>query len=107
MTELRQQSCSACRGDEPRLEGDELRELASQLDGWDVLEERQILKRWDFKDFGEALAFVNGVGSLAEAEGHHPQITFSYGWAKIELWTHKVDGLTRNDFILAAKIDAL
>ena len=89
------------------MQGDEIKKFAEQLKGWDVVEEHHLRKIFEFKDFREALAFVNRVGQLAEEQGHHPDISFGWGRAEITIWTHKIDGLTESDFILAAKIDKL
>jgi 4a-hydroxytetrahydrobiopterin dehydratase len=78
-----------------------------QLDGWDVVDEHHLRKGYHFANFKEAQTFVNRVGDLAEDQGHHPDICFGWGSAEITIWTHKIDGLTESDFILAAKIDAL
>jgi 4a-hydroxytetrahydrobiopterin dehydratase len=91
----------------PALRGAELTELLKELDAWDLEKEHHLLKTYKFKDFAEALAFVNRVGQLSEQQGHHPDICFGWGHATITIWTHKIDGLTESDFILAAKIDAL
>lgn len=82
--------------------------LLKQVKDWEVVEEVKIVKQFKFKNFKEALAFVNKVGELAESENHHPNI-FLYGWSKVKitLTTHALKGLSENDFILAAKIDAL
>jgi 4a-hydroxytetrahydrobiopterin dehydratase len=91
----------------PPLGGAEIGELLTELDRWEVIEEHHLLKRYTFKDFREALEFVNRVGQLAEEQGHHPDICFGWGHCDLTIWTHKIDGLTESDFILAAKIDAL
>jgi len=77
------------------------------LDGWEVIDQHHLRKTLKFTDFREALEFVNRVGKLAEEQGHHPDICFGWGRAEITIWTHKIDGLTESDFILAAKIDQL
>jgi len=105
MSDLANRECVPCRGGVPPLQGDEVKRLAEQLDGWDVIEEHHLRKSFEFKDFRDALAFVNRVGELAEEQGHHPDISFGWGRAEITIWTHKIDGLTESDFILAAKID--
>ena len=87
------------------MQDDEIKKFAEQLKGWDVVEEHHLRKIFEFKDFREALAFVNRVGELAEEQGHHPDISFGWGRAEVTIWTHKIDGLTESDFILAAKID--
>jgi 4a-hydroxytetrahydrobiopterin dehydratase len=90
----------------PPLEADEINKLLPELNGWEVVNQHHLKKSYRFKDFGESLAFVNRVGELAEGQGHHPDICFGWGSAEITIWTHKIDGLTESDFILAAKIDA-
>ena len=107
MAQLCERSCKACRGDAPRLAGPQARELMEQLQGWDLVEEHHLRKTFKFPDFATALAYVNRVGELAERENHHPNIFLTWGRVRIELCTHKVEGLTEGDFILAAKIDTL
>jgi 4a-hydroxytetrahydrobiopterin dehydratase len=98
--------CQPCRGGTPPLKGSLLAGYAGRVGGgWAVVEEHHLVKEFKFRDFREALAFVNRVGEIAEAEGHHPEIWFTWGKVRLTLWTHKVDGLTESDFILAAKID--
>ena len=88
--------------------GERLTRLAGELDGgWQVVRDHQLEKEYRFEDFREALAFTNQVGELAEAEGHHPDIYLAWGRVKLVLWTHKIDGLTESDFVLAAKADKL
>ena len=89
------------------FEGRELQDLAKQVMGWSVVNEHHITKSFAFPDFKSALAFVNKVGELAESQGHHPDLFLSWGKAEVTTWTHKIDGLTESDFILAAKIDKL
>jgi 4a-hydroxytetrahydrobiopterin dehydratase len=81
--------------------------LQKQVAEWQVVNEHHIVRQFKFPDFKQALAFVNRVGELAEAQGHHPDILLTWGKAEITLWTHKIDGLTESDFIMAAKIDRL
>lgn len=107
MSSLAGRQCVPCRGGVPPMGGQEIIEFLSEIDGWDVVEEHHLRKDFKFGDFREALEFVNRVGALAEREGHHPDISFGWGYARIEIWTHKIDGLTESDFILAAKIDAM
>ena len=107
MTRLCDLTCKACRGDLPALTGEALNAYLKQVDGWEPVEEHHLRRTFRFPDFVGALAFVNRVGALAEAEQHHPNITLTWGRVTIDIWTHKVDGLTESDFILAAKIDAL
>lgn len=107
MSDLASKTCVPCRGGVPPLKGKELQELAKQVPGWTVVNEHHIKKAFTFPDFRQALAFVNRVGELAEEQGHHPDILLTWGKAEITTWTHKIDGLTESDFILAAKIDKL
>ena len=108
MSELSEQSCVPCQGGVPPLHGEALGKLAGQLaGGWEVVEEHHLEKSFHFPDFAQALAFTNRVGGLAEAEGHHPDIHLAWGLVKLTIWTHKIDGLTESDFILAAKADRL
>ncbi|HEY0141782.1 MAG TPA: 4a-hydroxytetrahydrobiopterin dehydratase [Thermoanaerobaculia bacterium] len=81
--------------------------MNEELTGWNVVDGHHLEKSWDFDDFAQGLAFTNKVGALAEAEGHHPDIHLAWGKVRITLWTHTVNGLTRRDYDLAAKIDAL
>lgn len=107
-SELFNKSCAPCRGGIPPLKGSELTNLLNQLgNDWEVVDEHHIEKSFNFKDFASALHFTNEVGRLAEKEGHHPDIFLSYGLVKIKLWTHKINGLTENDFILASKCDKI
>jgi len=107
MAELSDMKCVPCRGGVPPLKGPEIKELQSKIDAWNVMDEHHLSKSFKFPDFVQALAFVNCVGALAEEQGHHPGIILAWGAVKIEIWTHKIDGLTESDFILAAKIDRL
>lgn len=103
---LAEKECVPCKGGVKPLKGESLRELADQLGGgWKVVEEHHLEKTFKFGDFAEALAFTNRVGTIAESQGHHPDILLTYGKVKITICTHKIDGLTVSDFILAAKID--
>jgi len=107
MSDLASKTCVPCRGGMPPLKGDELASLLKQVDGWSVLEEHHITKTFKFPDFRKALDFTNRVGELAEEQGHHPDIYLAWGKVGITTWTHKINGLTESDFILAAKIDRL
>lgn len=107
MSDLAERDCIPCRGGVPPLKGDEIREFSTQLSEWQVVDEHHLQKLYGFKDFRETLDFINRVGELAEAQGHHPDICFGWGKADITIWTHKIDGLTESDFVLAAKIDQL
>lgn len=108
MNELSQKKCVPCRGGIPPLKGKELQAIHEKLGAsWKVLSEHHLEKEFAFKNFREALAFTNKVGELAEQEGHHPDIYLAWGKVKLTIWTHKIDGLTESDFILAAKADKL
>ncbi|MDT5295577.1 MAG: 4a-hydroxytetrahydrobiopterin dehydratase [Acidobacteriota bacterium] len=106
MESLSSRHCVPCHGGVPRLKGEEVAPLLRQLDAWDAVEEHHLLKEYRFTNFADALAFVNHVGAVAEAEGHHPDIAFGWGYARVKIYTHAIDGLSESDFILAAKIDA-
>lgn len=107
MSELASKTCVPCKGGVPPLKGEALQALQQQVSGWNVVEEHHIVKSFKFPDFSKALDFVNRVGAIAEEQGHHPVITFTWGRVEITIYTHKINGLTESDFILAAKIDAL
>jgi 4a-hydroxytetrahydrobiopterin dehydratase len=104
---LADKTCVPCRGGVLPLKGKELEKLQRIVPRWAVANEHHIHREFQFPDFKQALAFVNRVGALAEEQGHHPNILLAWGKAEITLWTHKIDGLTESDFIMAAKIDRL
>lgn len=107
-TRLAEKECVPCKGGVPPLEGEELEELAAQLDaGWRVVEEHHLEKEFSFPDFRQALVFTNQVGELAEEQGHHPDIHLAWGQVRVTVWTHKIDGLTESDFVFAAKVEEL
>ena len=110
MSILTNEKCTACRRDSPQVTEAEIQELKPQVPDW-TLVEREAIQRLErvfrFGSFAEALSFTNRVGVLAEAEGHHPAILTEWGQVTVTLWTHKIRGLHRNDFVMAAKIDAL
>jgi len=107
MSELASRQCVPCRGGVPPLNGEQIAKLSPQLQAWDVVNEHHLSKSYKFSNFVEAQKFVDQVGELAEEQGHHPDICFGWGRAEISIWTHKINGLTESDFILAAKIDKL
>ncbi len=107
MSDLADKQCVPCRGGVPPLEEGKVNELLAQLDGWAVEKGHHLTRSLSFGDFKTALSFVNKVGDVAEEQGHHPDIHLAWGMVKVETWTHKIDGLTESDFILAAKIDRL
>lgn len=107
---LSKMKCSACRGDEPPLTEVEIEEMMAQVPDWEVLEEdgiKRLQRTFKFKNFVAALEFTNQVGEIAEDEGHHPVISVTWGKATVTWYTHKINGLHENDFIMAAKTDKL
>jgi len=108
MSGLAERECIPCQGGVPPLKGKDLARLVTELDGgWQVVGDHQLEKEYRFKDFRSALDFTNKVGDLAELQGHHPDIYLAWGKVKLTIWTHKVNGLTESDFVLAAKADRL
>jgi 4a-hydroxytetrahydrobiopterin dehydratase len=107
MTEtLAAKTCTPCRGGIPPLTRDEAMGLQAQVPDWDLCDDaHRIERRFQFSNFREALAFVDKVGELAESEGHHPDVSFGWGYATVSLRTKKIKGLQENDFIMASKID--
>ena len=105
---LAAKDCIPCKGGVPPLKGVALQELSAQLGhGWKVVDEHHLEKQFTFKDFKQALEFTNKVGAVAEAQGHHPDIYLAWGKVGTTIWTHKIDGLTESDFVMAAKIESL
>jgi 4a-hydroxytetrahydrobiopterin dehydratase len=106
LNSLANMRCVPCQEGASRLHGGSLLDFKNRLGGdWNVINEHHLEKTYRFKNFREALDFTNAVGEIAEKEGHHPEITLTWGFAHIRIWTHKIDGLTESDFILAAKTD--
>lgn len=105
MSELAEKSCIPCRGGVPPLGPEEIKPLAAQIPAWTVLNQRRLSREFLFSNFATALHFVNQIGAIAEAQGHHPDIQLAWGRVVLDLWTHKIDGLTESDFIYAAKVD--
>ena len=110
MPELNQESCEACRADAPKVSAEELAELMSAIPEW-IVEVRdgvmQLERVFKFNNSMDALNFTNQVGELAEKEGHHPALLTEWGQATVTWWSHKIKGLHRNDFIMAAKTDQI
>ncbi|MCW5878224.1 MAG: 4a-hydroxytetrahydrobiopterin dehydratase [Anaerolineales bacterium] len=107
---LTQQTCVPCRGDEPALSLQQAQEMHAQVPDWSLVDEKDILRlrrAFKFKDFASALTFTQQVGELAEEQGHHPVLRTEWGKVTVTWWTHKIKGLHNNDFIMAAKTDAL
>lgn len=107
MSDLLRKKCIPCEGGMSHLMANEIEELRKHAPQWEIKGWHELYRRFKFKNFAEALLFVNKVGALAESEGHHPDIKFGWGYVEVTTFTHAVDGLSENDFILAAKIDAL
>ncbi|MHC5108577.1 MAG: 4a-hydroxytetrahydrobiopterin dehydratase [Planctomycetota bacterium] len=105
MAELAEKHCVPCSGGVPPLTAAEIQPLLAQVPQWGAVDNHHIERNFEFPDFVAALDFVNKVGALAEAEGHHPDIYLAWGKVGVTIWTHKIDGLTESDFILAARID--
>lgn len=110
MSELAHMKCTACRGDDPTLSDTQIEDVRQQVPEWQVVE-REGVKRLErafrFDNFAQALSFTNRVGEQAEEEGHHPALLTEWGKVTVAWWTHKIGGLHRNDFIMAAKTDEL
>jgi 4a-hydroxytetrahydrobiopterin dehydratase len=107
MSNLADKQCVPCRGGVPPVKARELEGLLKHLPKWKAVNEHHITRTFTFPDFKQTLDFVNRAGAIAEEQGHHPDILLSWGKAEVTLWTHKIDGLTESDFIMAAKIDRL
>ena len=111
MSDLHEKNCVPCRGGVPPFEIAEIHKYLKKIDGWDVKKNDQeayfLEKSFKFKNFSESQNFVNEIGKIAETEGHHPDVLFGWGYAKIKIFTHKIKGLVESDFILASKIDRI
>ena len=111
MSELHNKKCIACDGSIPAFDVEEIHKYLKKVDGWDVKENENkkfyLEKNFNFKNFKLSQQFVNQVGDTAETEGHHPDIFFGWGYAKIKIFTHAIKGLAESDFILAATIDKI
>jgi 4a-hydroxytetrahydrobiopterin dehydratase len=110
MEKLTEIDCVPCRGDEPPASEDEIAEYRQQVPEWEIVERngvKRLKHSYDFDDFAEALGFTNRVGEIAEDAGHHPAILTEWGEVTVTWWTHKIGGLHRNDFVMAAKTDKL
>ena len=101
---LAEKRCVPCTGDTPPLTDIEATDLLAELDGWH-LDDGHLRKSFKFKNYVAAASFVDAITPVAEAEGHHPDLHLSWGRVDVELWTHVIDGLSENDFVMAAKID--
>lgn len=105
--ELADKTCVPCRGGVPPLSASQVAPLLAELTSWNVVDGHHLERDYKFSDFMGALDFVNRAGAIAEEQGHHPEITLGWGHARVQIWTHKIDGLTESDFVLAAKYDRL
>jgi 4a-hydroxytetrahydrobiopterin dehydratase len=105
MSALAKKHCTPCRDGMAPLAEAETKTMLAELDGWSIEPGPRLTKKWKLANFADALAFVNRIGAVAEAEDHHPDIALAWGKVGVELWTHAANGLTENDFIVAAKID--
>ena len=111
MSDLDKKNCIPCRGGVPPFDVSEIHKYLKKVDGWDVKKSKNetyfLEKSFKFINFSESQKFINEVGNIAEIESHHPDIIFGWGYAKIQIFTHKIQGLVESDFILAAKIDKI
>jgi 4a-hydroxytetrahydrobiopterin dehydratase len=104
---LADQTCVPCRGGVPALTGEALKPLLAQVPGWSTPNEHHLFRSYSFPDFKTALDFVNRAGAVAEEQGHHPDLLLAWGKVEVTVFTHKINGLTESDFVLAAKIERL
>ncbi|MDC1003551.1 4a-hydroxytetrahydrobiopterin dehydratase [Candidatus Pelagibacter sp.] len=111
MTDLTKKTCVACEGGVIPFDVSEIHKYQKKVDGWEVVKNNNniffLSKKFNFKNFLDSQTFINHVGKISEDEGHHPDISFGWGYAEIKITTHAIEGLSENDFILAAKIDQL
>ena len=108
MSELASRQCTPCKSGASPLSARDMQPLQSQLEpGWEVVDNHHLTRSYKFKNFAEALAFVNRIGQMAEEQGHHPDLYLAWGQARVEIWTHKINGLLEADFVFAAKCDPL
>ena len=111
MSDLLNKKCVPCEGGVSAFDLSEIHKYQKKVDGWDLKPNQKknyfLEKNFSFKNFSESQKFVNEVGNIAESQGHHPDIIFGWGYAKVQIFTHKIKGLVESDFILAAKIDKI
>ncbi len=104
---LADKTCAECAAGAPPLARGKVRALHAEVPAWEAPNSHHLVRRFETKDFTSALDFVERIGALAEEQGHHPDLAFGWGWVEVKVWTHKIDGLSESDFVLAAKIDRL
>ena len=111
MSDLLNKKCAPCEGGVLPFDISEIHKYQKKVDGWDILKDKKeiffLIKKFNFNNFIESQKFINRVGEISEDEGHHPDISFGWGYAEIRITTHAIKGLSENDFILASKIDML
>ena len=111
MDDLLKKKCQPCEGGVVPFDISEIHKYQKKVDGWDILKDKKeiffLKKKFNFKNFVVSQKFINKVGQISEDEGHHPDISFGWGYAEIKITTHAIEGLSENDFILAAKIDQI
>jgi 4a-hydroxytetrahydrobiopterin dehydratase len=105
MAGLADKQCVPCKGGVPPLSAAEIAPLQAQLDDWSVVDDHHLEKTYKLKNFAEALDLVNRIGAIAEEQKHHPDISLAWGKVGVQIWTHKINGLTESDFVFAAKCD--
>jgi len=105
--DLTKKRCVPCQGGVPPLGAGEIEPLLKQLSGWQVVDNHHLFKTFQFPDGQTTIKWIDRLWALAEEEGHHPNVNFTWGKAEVSIWTHKIDGLTESDFVLAAKADAI
>ncbi len=105
MQGLADRTCVPCKGGVPPLTASEIAQLLPQLDGWEAEDDKRLARTYRFKNFAEAMAYANHVAAIAEEQAHHPDLHVAWGRVRVEVWTHKIDGLTESDFVFAAKCD--
>lgn len=105
MNDLAAKQCVPCKGGVPPIAETERTALLSKLDRWEIVEHSRLHKSYSFKNFIDALSWVNKIGEISEEQGHHPDLELGWGYVRVTVWTHKIDDLTESDFILAAKFD--
>jgi 4a-hydroxytetrahydrobiopterin dehydratase len=111
MNDLTKKKCIPCEGSVIPFDISDIHKYQKKVDGWDILKDKKqiffLSKKFNFKNFLDSQKFINNVGKISEEEGHHPDISFGWGYAEIKITTHAINGLSENDFILAAKIDKI